>query len=263
MQITYSRFGNRNVSLAVLATALLALAATFAVPVHGAVPPSLQQIVAALEKTEHRKQSDLQSYSSIRRYVLKNQRFNQDAEMIVRMDFDSQQGKHFQILSENGTEGFSRRLLKKVLDGEAETSRSQAKELSKVTPKNYEFRLIGSEIYAGQHCYLLEMKPKVKSKYLLDGKIWVDSGDFQLVRMEGRTAASVSFWVGKPYVIYDFQKVGDFWLAARNQALADARFIGRIQLTIEVQGYELQPGHEQKLALEKLPQLRAMGTSNE
>jgi hypothetical protein len=83
----------------------------------------------------------------------------------------------------------------------------------------------------------------------------VDAIDSQLVRMEGRTAASMSFWVGKPYVVYDFQKVGCYWLAARNHSMADARFIGTTQLTIEVQGYELKPGHEQKLALENLPQL--------
>jgi len=230
---------------------------------HGAVPVPLERIVSSLEATEQRKQNDLQSYSSVRRYVLKNERFKQDAEMMVRMDYDAQKGKRFEILSERGTEGFSRRLLKKVLDGEADVSRTQAKELSKVTSQNYDFRLLGTEYQGGQHCYLLEIKPKLKSKYLLNGKVWVNSSDFQLVRMEGRTAASLSFWVGKPYIVYDFQKVGDFWLAARNQAVADARFIGTIQLTIEVQGYELQPGHETKLALEKLPRLLSIGAIND
>jgi outer membrane lipoprotein-sorting protein len=263
MHLSYNSFGTRSVPLAVLATALLPIASTLAAPMNAAIPATVEQIVASLENSEHRKQNDLQSYSSVRRYVLKNQRFKQDAEMMVRMDFTSEKGKHFEILSENGTEGFSRRLLKKVLDGEAETSRTQAKELSKVTSRNYSFRLLGIEYQAGQKCYVLEIKPKMKSKYLLDGKVWVDSGDFQLVRMEGRTTASLSFWVGKPYIVYDFQKVGDFWLAARNQALADARFIGAIQLTIEVQGYELQPGHQERVALEKLPQLRSMDTINE
>lgn len=259
MEMTRRSFDRRSVSMVVIGTALLPVASLFAASVPVATPVSLGQIVAALEQTEHRKQHDLQAYSSIRRYVLKNQRFNQDAEMIVKMEFTSEKGKHFEILSEHGAEGLSRRLLRKVLDGEADTSRTQAKEFSMVTPQNYEFRLIGSEIHADRPCYILEIKPKIKSKYLLDGKIWVDSEDFQLVRMEGRTAASLSFWVGKPYIIFDFQKVGEFWLAARNQALTNARFIGATELTIEIQGYELQPGHHEKLALEKLPRLRMMG----
>ncbi|MEO8126489.1 MAG: hypothetical protein ABJF23_18585 [Bryobacteraceae bacterium] len=220
------------------------------------VPLTLDEIVSGLERTEQHKQNDLRAYSSIRRYVMKNERFNQDAEMMVKMEFTSEHGKHFEILSEHGTEGLSHHLLKKVLDGEAETSRTNAKEFSMVTPKNYNFRFLGSEIHSGQLCYMLEIKPKIKSKYLLDGKIWVNAFDFQLVRMEGRTAASLSFWVGKPYIVFDFQKVGDFWLGARNQALTNARFIGPTQLTIEVQGYELQPGHQQKLALDQLPRLR-------
>lgn len=259
MEMTPHSLDRCIVSMLLVGTALLPIASLFAASVPAAPPISLSQIVAALEKAEHRKQHDLQAYSSTRRYVLKNQRFNQDAEMMVKMEFTSEKGKHFEILSEHGAEGMSRRLLRKVLDGEAETSRTRAKEFSKVTPQNYEFRLLGSEIHAGRPCYILEIKPKIKSKYLLDGKIWVDSGDFQLVRMEGRTAASLSFWVGKPYIIFDFQKVGEFWLAARNQAITNARFIGATQLTIEVQGYELQPGHPEKLALEKLPRLRTMG----
>ena len=256
MEIIPRRFDRRNVSILLVGVALLPVASLFAASVPAVPPLSQAQIVAALEQTEHRKQNDLKAYSSIRRYVLKNERFNQDAEMMVKMEFTSEKGKRFEIISEQGAEGLSRRLLKKVLDGEADTSRTQAKEFSKVTPKNYDFRLLGSEFHAGRQCYMLEIKPKIKSKYLLDGKIWVDSDDFQLVRMEGRAAASLSFWVGKPYIIFDFQKVGDFWLSARNQAFTNARFIGATQLTIEVQGYELQPGHHEKLALEKLPRLR-------
>ncbi len=259
MEMTPRSFDSRSVAMMVMATAFVPVASLIAASVPATPPVSLGQIVAALEQTELRKQHDLQAYTSIRRYVLKNERFNQDAEMMVKMDFTSEKGKHFEILSEHGTEGMSRHLLRKVLDGEAETSRTQAKEFSMVTPKNYEFRLLGSEIHAGHPCYKLEIKPKIKSKYLLDGKIWVDSSDFQLVRMEGRTVASISFWVGKPYIIFDFQKVGEFWLSARNQAITNARFIGPTQLTIEVQGYELQPGHHEKLALEKLPRLRMVG----
>ena len=252
MELTPRSFTRRSVTLLLVGSALLPAALVFAAP----PPLTLDQIVSALEQTEQRKQTDLRAYSSIRRYVMKNERFKQDAEMIVKMEFTSEKGKHFEILSEHGTEGLSRHLLKKVLDGEAETSRTKAKEFSMVTPKNYDFRFLGSEIHSGHLCYMLEIKPKIKSKYLLDGKVWVNSADFQLVRMEGRAAASLSFWVGKPYIIFDFQKVGDFWLSARNQALTNARFIGPTQLTIEVQGYELQPGHQQKLALDKLPRLR-------
>jgi hypothetical protein len=228
---------------------------------HGEVPPSTDEIVRELAATEERKQFELQSYSATRRYVLKNERFKQDAEMLVRMQVSADKGKTFQIITEHGVEGISRRVFKKVLDGEAEASRTDAKHLSKVTPQNYDFRMLGMEERYDRRCYVLEIKPRLKSKYLLDGKIWVDVDDYQLVRMEGRTGASLSFWVGKPYIVYDFQKVGDTWLAARNQAMTNARFLGATELTIEVQAYEIRPGCAQKLALEKLPQLLQKGVS--
>jgi hypothetical protein len=224
----------------------------------GAVQPSLDEIVSALALTEDKKEIELQDYSATRRYVLKNARFQHDPEMLVRMRVTPERGKVFQVLSEHDVEGISRRVFRKVLDGEAEISRTEAKRLNKVTPQNYNFRMLGTEERSGRRCYVLEIKAKSRNKYQLDGKIWVDALDSQLIRMEGRTAANMSFWVGKPYVVYDFQKVGCYWLAARNQSLADARFIGTTQLTIEVQGYELKPGQEQKLALENLPQLRMM-----
>ena len=124
MEMTPRSFDSRSVAMMVMATAFVPVASLIAASVPATPPVSLGQIVAALEQTEYRKQHDLQAYTSIRRYVLKNERFNQDAEMMVKMDFTSEKGKHFEILSEHGTEGMSRHLLRKVLDGEAETSRT-------------------------------------------------------------------------------------------------------------------------------------------
>jgi hypothetical protein len=247
------RMSNVVVPVVMVGTSLLFSAVSGAM--RGAVQPSLDEIVSALARTESQKEIELRDYTATRRYILKNARFKHDAEMLVRMRVTAEHGKVFQILSEHEVEGLSRRVFKKVLDGESEISRTEAKHLNQVTPRNYNFRMLGTEEFSGRRCYVLEIKAKSRNKYLLDGKIWVDAIDSQLVRMEGRTAANMSFWVGKPYVVYDFQKVGCYWLAARNHSMADARFIGTTELTIEVQGYELKPGQEQKLALENLPQL--------
>lgn len=245
--------------MVVVGTMLLPGVSAFADPMRGGVPVSANQIVEALAASENRRFAEVQAYSATRRYVLKNARFNQDAEMLVHMQVTAEKGKVFQVLSEHGVEGLARRVFKKVLDGEAEASRTSAKQFNKVTPENYEFRLIGTEDRSGHRCHVMEIKAKSKSKYLMNGKIWVDATDYQIVRMEGRSAASLSFWVGKPYLVYDFQKVGGWWLGARNQSIADARIVGTTEMTVEVQGYELQPGREQKLALEKLPRPRAIG----
>jgi outer membrane lipoprotein-sorting protein len=247
---------SRVVSVLVVGNSLLLIGSVVSGAMRGAAQPSLDEIVSALASHEHQKEIELQNYTATRRYVLTNTRFKSNPEMLVRMQVTPERGKVFQVLSEHDLEGISKRVFRKVMDGESEISRTDAKRFNKVIPENYNFRMLGTEERSGRRCYVLEIKAKTRNKYMLDGKIFVDAIDYQLVRMEGRTAASMSFWVGKPYVVYDFQKVGEYWLAARNHSITDAKFIGTTQLTIEVRGYELQPGHEQKLALENLPQIR-------
>src|SRR3954469_19114442 len=94
----------KGVSLAFLIAAALPVAFGAAPTIKVQPEATLDEIVAALSKTEQSKQNDLQSYASTRRYVLKNGHFTHDAEMMVRMDFNAQQGKHFNVVSEHGTE---------------------------------------------------------------------------------------------------------------------------------------------------------------
>jgi hypothetical protein len=62
-----------------------------------------------------------------------------------------------------------------------------------------------------------------------------------MVRLEGRSAARMSFWVGRSSIVEEFQKVGRLWLLSRNQSAANCRFIGRTELTIEANDLEV-PG---------------------
>ncbi len=57
--------------------------------------------------------------------------------------------------------------------------------------------------------------------------------------LEGRPAASVSFWVGKPLITQSFEKVGDFWLLSRNHSEVDAKIVGRIALNIDTRDVEM------------------------
>ena len=44
-------------------------------------------------------------------------------------------------------------------------------------------------------CYLLELMPKRRDKYLFIGKAWIDKEDLGIARMEGEPVRSPSFWV--------------------------------------------------------------------
>jgi hypothetical protein len=135
----------------------------------------------------------------------------------------------------------SRKVLERVVQGEAESSRKQSQDELAVTKANYKFHVTGVEIQGGRRCYMVELTPRHKSKYLVQGKAWVDANEFALMRVEGRPSASLSFWVGKPYIVQTFEKVGPFWMAAHNRSESQSFLLGSSVLTIDYSQYQVNP----------------------
>ena len=205
-------------------------------------PPALcaGDIVAKMNQTEQDRDRTLTTYTALRHYMLRDSK-GRAAQMTVRLSYHTSSGKSFEVLSQNGADGIFGHVLEKVMQAEAENSRNKGPRGELISPLNYDFRLLGMGEQGGRRCYVIQLLPKRKSKFLIDGEAWIDSEDFALVRMEGRTAASVSFWIGRPWVVQCFEKVGNYWLASKNDSVADAKFIGRTELTVESSDYSV-PG---------------------
>jgi outer membrane lipoprotein-sorting protein len=195
-----------------------------------------------ISEAESQRDNNLLEYSVVRKYVLENSHLKQPAVMTVRLTFRKGQGKSFDVIDLQNAEGMSRRVLQKIVDSEAETSRkecTQHRDDLEVTNANYDFHVVGTEYKEGRRCYVVTLIPKCKSKYLVQGKAWVDAEDFAIIRIEGRPAANLSFWVGKPYIVQEFQKVGQFWMASRNRSQSQSMVLGSSVLTIEYSGYQV------------------------
>jgi len=197
-------------------------------------------VIAKMNQADENRDSKLRAYSAVRHYTLRGEK-GKTAEMTARLDYDNKSGKKFEVLAENGERGLYRRVFEKVLEAEAQASRKSGHDDNSISPANYNFKLLGQETRDGRNCYVIQLLPKRKSKYLVDGKAWIDESDYALVRLEGRTAGSVSFWVGRPYIVQSFQKVGNYWLAASNDSVANAKLVGRMELTINSSEYSV-PG---------------------
>lgn len=200
----------------------------------------------AVQHAEDRRDATVQSLVSTRRYILKNKRWDKDAVLVVRMFSEPATGKHFEIVDAKNVEGLQKRALMKILEAEVEASRKASAAATAVTPQNYDFSVIGKETLDGRECVVLQLSAKSKSKLLLNGKAWVDAEEQAIVQIEGRTAANVSFWIGKPYVIQKFKKVDQVWLSAHNRSVSDVKFLGQTELTIEYLEYEV--AHHQQRA---------------
>jgi hypothetical protein len=83
------------------------------------------------------------------------------------------------------------------------------------------------------------LKPKRKTKYLIDGKACIDTKENAVLRVEGKTARSVSFWIGSPHIVQSFRKVDGVWVSCTNRSTSDVRFLGSTRLTVTFEDYDI------------------------
>ncbi|MGI8742149.1 MAG: hypothetical protein ACR2NN_06190 [Bryobacteraceae bacterium] len=209
----------------------------------GTIPSGLtvDQIANRMISADEQKRANLPEYSVTRKYVLRNVHMKRDAEMLVRVSYSKGEGKTFQVLESSGVEGMSKRVFQHLLDAEKDASRQTRGRLNN---QNYHFELLGTETVDGRRCYILALHPKVKTKDVFNGKVWVDADDFAVTKLEGHPAANLSFWVGKPLISQTWQKTGEYWMAAQNRSHSDSMIFGASDLTVENTGYEIKPASQ-------------------
>jgi hypothetical protein len=106
-------------------------------------------------------------------------------------------------------------------------------------PENYNLRLIGEQDVGPYRCLVAEAIPKRRDRYLFEGKIWISSDDFGIVRMAGHPAKPLSFWLTRAEFVRQYDKIGDFWLPAEDETLAQLRFYGKKTLVVNYADYEV------------------------
>lgn len=98
-------------------------------------------------------------------------------------------------------------------------------------------RLVVSFMVGVYRCYVLRAIPRRVDKYLFVGRVWVDQEDFAVVRIEGRPAAKLSFWIRRAEFVREYQKIAGFWLPLKDETVVDVRIYGKKVLTIDHRDY--------------------------
>jgi hypothetical protein len=201
--------------------------------------PSTNDVVAKMMQADQVRQSEMTGYTAQRRYVAVNK--NRRAEMFVRVACDRSGTKQFSIVSEVGSGSIRKHVFRKLLSEEAEASRHDTRNDTRIAPPNYDFQVIGEDKLETGLAYVVSVSPKSANKYLIEGKIWVDTNDYSIVRIEGQPARNPSFWVRSVHFVHTYQKVGQFWLASSTVTNSEIRIFGESELSIENSDYTLNP----------------------
>jgi outer membrane lipoprotein-sorting protein len=193
--------------------------------------PSAQDIVAKMTARDAERRAALAGYSVMRQYDVVNR--NRHAEMLVRLMCASDGAKQFSILREDGSGAIRKHVFRKMLEEETNASLRDTREGTLISPANYSFHVVGTELVDGRPAYVLEVNPKRKSKYLIRGSVWVDAADYAIVRVEGSPAENPSFWIKSVHFVHTYRKVGGFWFAASTTSVTDVRIFGAAELSIK------------------------------
>jgi hypothetical protein len=204
-------------------------------------PLTAEQVVQRMVERNELRAKALESYRGTRTYQLDYRGVTtKSATLVVAMTYCRPDEKKFSIVSETGSELLQGRVLKRLLEAEVEAMQLDQRRQTAMNPENYEFRLVGNEeMTCGPEFYILEVTPRVKNKFLFRGRIWVEAQDFAIARMEGEPAKNPSWWTKRNDIHVTYQKVGDFWLPARNETNTQVRIVGHTMLTIVYKDYEI------------------------
>ena len=200
---------------------------------------NLPELLDKLVEKNAERTDALQKYQGRRTYTLSYTGFPASfhAEMVVDMTFEAPRTREFRVVSESGSRWMIDRVLMRLLDAEKEADGNR--EAVALNSRNYDFSDLERQEAPDTCSYEVSVEPKVPSKLLYRGKVWVDSKDFAVCRIQAEPSKNPSFWIKKTDIRHTYEKIGDFWLPAENVSVSAIRGGGRAVLTIKYQNYEI------------------------
>jgi hypothetical protein len=200
--------------------------------------PNADEVVANMFAHDTLREAASGGYTGSREYLLENHRLQKSAQMLVRVTCDPTGTKHFEVMSEEGWKSASKRVLRQMLATESDSSRPDARPLIRITSDNYTFQMMSTEQLDGRMAYVIEASPKREDKSLFRGRIWVDTEDYALARVEGEPAKSPSFWARKVQFVQQYHKAGAYWFPMKTTSETEARVFGTTDVSIRYFDYK-------------------------
>ena len=200
-------------------------------------------VIAQMLQRNLLRNQQLQQYSAVRTYEIRNIEGRVAAQAVVRVEYRAPDKKTFSKTSEKGSSIVRHLVFDRLIQSESETSSGREHHNSAITTTNYTFTLAGEEEVGPYHCFVLEAMPKRKDKYLFEGKIWIDTEDFAVVKIAGRPAKRPSFWINRADFVRRYQRIDGFWFPLRDETSVDVKMYGQRVFIVDHQQYLINPAN--------------------
>ena len=198
-------------------------------------------IIAKMLERNRLRNEQLQRYSAVRTYEIRNLEGKLAAQAVVHVDYEAPDKKTFNKTYEKGSTIVRHLVFDRLIQSESETSSGRKHHDSAITTANYTFTLTGEEDIGPYRCFILDATPKRKDKYLFEGKVWIDVEDFAVVKIAGHPAKKPSFWINRADFVRQYQKIDGFWFPLRDETSVEVKIYGRRVFTVDHKEYVINP----------------------
>ena len=181
----------------------------------GASPLVLQRFLALDDPTPT-------SFRALRHLEAHNEKFEKSAWMDVWTEADAA-GFRYHIVCEDGSEYIRSKVFRASLDAERDLWAAGAPDQNALTPANYVFEDRGAQ---PDGLASLAVTPRRKNVLLVDGSIFLNPDDGELVRMEGRLSKTPSFWTRRVEIVRWYQRIAGFRMPTALETMANVRIAG-------------------------------------
>ena len=162
------------------------------------------------------------------------------AEQTVQVTYQKSTGITYTTVSKAGSSMWLSRAIEPALESEKEVNDVTTRHQVMLTADNYEFEVEPArDSVNGRDCFVLDLKPRRKSPYLLNGKAWVDAKTYRLVRIRGTQSKSSSILAGLPLITRDFADVSGFAMVVHEEIEAHTFLLGQTVIKTDYDGYDI------------------------
>ena len=229
----------------------------------GLTSPTADEIAVRMARRNAERQAALARYTSDRTYRVeyKGTGGEHHGEMVVHVEYTAPGQKHLTVVSESGSKLICDKVLRRMVASEEEASANTNKKQMALLPENYNIELVGQETVDGVRTWVLQVSPKVESKFMYRGRVWVSMDDYAMVRLLGEPAKNPSWWINHASFDWHYGRNGEFWLPVRNVAVSHVRIGGEATLTIDYGEYQVvSTGPDRITTSENVPPAHTAGT---
>lgn len=181
--------------------------------------------------------SPVASLRALRRVEARSGPLNASAWMDVWTENDAA-GFRYRIAAEGGSPYIRARVFEHALKTEQAMWASGDVRHGAITPSNYVFEDLGP---AAIGLARIGVKPRRKDVLLVDGSIFLQEEDGDLVRLQGRLSRTPSFWIRRVEVDHRYERIAGVRLPVSLEAVASVLFVGKSTMTVHYE-YEIVNG---------------------